>query len=321
MMSKPFALRVGDTLGLIAPSGSLKDLGMVEQATDMLRRHGFVSKIGASCRSICGYLAGEDAIRARDVNRFFADPEVAGIVCLKGGYGTPRILDALDYASIQRNPKVFVGYSDITGLHLALNRHASLPTFHGPMGVSDTLLQGEAFSTQSWLKALTSSAPLGRLENPPEAAPMVTLVGGVARGPIIGGNLSLVAATMGTPFELDARGKILFFEDIDEHPYRIDRMLTQLRLAGKFDECSGILLGDWNNCVPEEGTRSLELMEIFRDILVPTGKPTMAGFQAGHCAPMITLPFGVEAVLDADALGLELVDSALMERENRGDVH
>jgi muramoyltetrapeptide carboxypeptidase len=310
-MRKPRALQAGDTLGLIAPSGSLKDLGMVEQAAGMLRRHGFESKVGASCRSIHGYLAGADSLRAADVNGFFADPEVAGIVCLKGGYGTPRILDALDYDLIRRNPKVFVGYSDITGLHLALNQHAFLPTFHGPMGVSDTLLQGDDFSTQSWLKALTTSAPLGRLENPPEAAPRFTLVGGVARGPIIGGNLSLVAATMGTPFELDTRGRILFFEDIDEHPYRIDRMLTQLRLAGKFDDCAGILLGDWNNCVPEEGTRTLELLEIFQELLVPTGKPTMAGFQAGHCAPVITLPFGVEAVLDADALSLEMIESAL----------
>ena len=315
MLNKPAALREGDTLGLIAPSGSLIDTGMVDQAVGMLRRHGFAIKLGASCRSIYGYLAGTDSVRAADVNQFFADPAVAGLVCLKGGYGTPRILDALDYDLIRQNPKVFVGYSDITGMHLALNRHASLPTFHGPMGVSDTLLQGDAFSTQSWLKALMSSAPLGRLENPPAAAPRLTLVGGVARGPIIGGNLSLVAATMGTPFEIDARGKILFFEDIDEHPYRIDRMLTQLRLAGKFDECAGIVLGDWNNCVPEEGARTLELTEIFRDLLVPTGKPTMAGLQAGHCSPMLTLPFGVEAVLDADSLCLDLVEGALQERK------
>jgi muramoyltetrapeptide carboxypeptidase len=313
MMRKPNVLREGDTLGLIAPSGSLKDIGMVEEAADMLRRHGFAIKLGAGCRSSYGYLAGADAIRAADVNAFFADPEVAGIVCLKGGYGTPRILDALDYEAIGRKPKVFVGYSDITGLHLALNRHAALPTFHGPMGISDTLLHGDAFSTQSWLAALTSSAPLGRLRNPPDAAPMLTLVGGVAHGPMIGGNLSLVAATMGTPYEIDARGKILFFEDIDEQPYRVDRMLTQLRLAGKFEECAGIVLGDWNNCVPEEGARSLDLAEIFQDILVPAGKPTIAGFQAGHCQPMITFPFGVEALLDADDLSLEMVESALLE--------
>ncbi|HNX31820.1 MAG TPA: LD-carboxypeptidase [Holophaga sp.] len=313
MSMKPRALRAGDTLGLIDPSGSVKDLGMVDRAADMLRGHGFQVKLGASCRSVYGYLAGKDSQRAADVNAFFADPSVAGIVCLKGGYGTPRILDALDYGLIRRNPKVFVGYSDITGIHLALGRQCSLPTFHGPMGISDTLLQGEESSVRSWLGALTTSAPLGRLENPPGSASRRTLVGGLARGPVIGGNLSLVAATLGTPYEIDARGKILFFEDVDEEPYRIDRMLTQLRLAGKFGQCAGILLGDWNHCVAEEADRSLELQEVFQDLLVPAGKPLMAGFQAGHCSPTLTLPFGVEAVMDADSLTLDIVESALSD--------
>ena len=143
---------------------------------------------------------------------------------------------------------------------------------------------------------------------------MTTLVGGKARGPLTGGNLSLVAATFGTPYALEAEGRILFFEDIDEAPYRVDRMLTQLRLGGVFDACAGIVLGDWNNCVPEEGDRSLELLEIFRDVLVPSGKPLVAGFQAGHCRPMITFPFGIEAHLDAEAGTLELPEGALLTR-------
>jgi muramoyltetrapeptide carboxypeptidase len=192
-----------------------------------------------------------------------------------------------------------------------LNRHCGMPTFHGPMGVSDTLLEGESFTTESWLRALTSSRPLGCLENPPGTGTMRALVGGRAHGTLIGGNLSLVAATMGTPFELEARDRILFFEDIDERPYRVDRMLTQLRLAGKFEDCAGIVLGDWNNCVPDKDERSLELLEVFRDLLMGAGKPVLLGFQAGHCRPMITFPFGVEAELDADALRLELTESAL----------
>jgi muramoyltetrapeptide carboxypeptidase len=310
-MNKPRALRPGDTIGLIAPSGDLAEVDRIEQAVGMLARHGFRVKLGDSCRSVHGYLAGADSVRAGEVNAFFADPEVAGILCLKGGYGTPRILDALDYAMIARNPKVFVGYSDITGLHLALDRRCGMPTFHGPMGVSDSLLEGDAFTTASWLKALTSCEPLGRLENPAGSATLRALVGGRARGPLIGGNLSLVAATMGTPFEIEARGRILFFEDIDERPYRVDRMLTQLRLAGKFEDCAGIVLGDWNNCVPEEDKRSLELQEVFQELLAGVGRPVLMGLQAGHCRPMITFPFGVEAEMDADDLRLELVESAL----------
>jgi muramoyltetrapeptide carboxypeptidase len=313
MIQKPRALKAGDRVGLIAPSGSLTDPGGVDRAVEMLVRNGFRVKLGDSCRSVHGYLAGRDSLRAQEVNAFFADPSVAGIVCLKGGYGTPRILDGLDYALIGHNPKPFVGYSDITGLHLALDRCCQLPTFHGPMGVSDTLLEGDAFTTRSWLDALMSSKPLGRLENPPDRPPMKPLAGGRARGPVIGGNLSLVAATMGTPYEIDARGRILFFEDIDEEPYRVDRMLTQLRLAGKFDVCAGILLGDWNNCVAKKDKPSLDLLEIFNDLLVDSGKPVMMGLQAGHCAPMVTFPFGVEAVMDADEASLEIVESALVD--------
>ncbi|HWQ10743.1 MAG TPA: LD-carboxypeptidase, partial [Holophaga sp.] len=247
---------------------------------------------------------------ARDTNAFFEDPDIQGIICLRGGYGTPRILDALDYGMIARHPKVFVGYSDITGLHLAFQRHCNLATFHGPMGTSDALLADEPSTTSSWLAALTSAAPLGRIDNPAGVAPARTLFGGKASGPLTGGNLTLVAATMGTPYEIDARGKLLFLEDVDERPFRVDRMLTQLRLAGVFDACAGILLGDWADCTPEEGKPSLDLEEIFRDILGPCGKPVVMGFQAGHCSPTLTLPFGVSAVLDADAATLELTEGA-----------
>jgi len=310
MLNRPKALRPGDTLGLIAPSGGLKDPGQVAEAAAMLGRLGFQSKPGAGCRLAHGYLAGADAARAADLNAMFADPAVAGIVCLKGGYGAMRILDAVDYGLAARNPKVLVGYSDITALHLALNQRSGLPTFHGPMGLSGPLLEGDPASTASWVAALTGGAP-GRLENPPGCPPLRALAGGVARGALAGGNLSVIAATLGTPYELDARGRLLFFEDIDERPYRVDRMLTQLRLAGKFRDCAGIVLGDWNNCVPDPGERSLDLEEVFREVLRPAGKPILAGLQAGHCRPMLTFPLGVEAVLDADAGTLELVESAL----------
>ncbi|MDP3177417.1 MAG: LD-carboxypeptidase, partial [Spirochaetaceae bacterium] len=250
MALKPKALRRGDRIALAAPSGSLKESAQADAAVAMLRRMGFEVVEGSCCRESYGYLAGSDAMRAAELNSFFADPTVAGIVCLKGGYGTPRILDALDYGAIRSNPKVFVGYSDITGIHLALNKMCGMVSFHGPMARSDALLDGEIFSVRSWMAALTSSSALGVLEAPEGAAPLERLVGGTARGPIVGGNLSLVAALAGTPYALDARGKILFFEDINEAPYRVDRMLTQLRLAGAFDACAGVLLGDWNACVP-----------------------------------------------------------------------
>jgi muramoyltetrapeptide carboxypeptidase len=315
MTTKPKALRPGDLIGLIAPSGSVREAAQVDKAVAALARLGFRVREGASCRATYGYLAGSDEGRATDVNAFFADPAICGIVCMKGGYGTPRILDLLDYRTIAANPKVLVGYSDITGIHLAVNRLARLATFHGPMGISDVLLEGEEYSTGSWMRALSSTGSLGRLEPPAGAPPPRVLVPGRARGELIGGNLSLVAALMGTPFELDARGKILFFEDIDERPYRVDRMLTQLRLAGKFDECAGVALGDWKSCDPEEGKPSLSLEEVFRDVIAPAGKPVIMGLRAGHCSPTMSFPFGVEADLDAESErpGLEMVEAALVE--------
>lgn len=317
MLNKPKALARGDLVGLIAPSGSVEKGEQVEAAVEALEGLGFAVRVGASCHARYGYLAGADELRAADMNSFFADPAIRGIVCMKGGYGTLRILDLLDYGMIARNPKVFVGYSDITSIHLALDRKSSLVTFHGPMGISDVLLKGEAYSTGSWMAALTGAAPLGRLDNPPSVPPPRVLTPGRARGAITGGNLSLVAANMGTPYEMDARGRILFFEDIDERPYRVDRMLSQLRLAGKFEDCAGVVLGDWNNCGPEEGKASLSLEEIYRDIIGPSGKPLLAGLAAGHCSPAMTLPFGVEALLVAEGErpGLEIVESALAGRE------
>lgn len=310
--TKPRALKKGDLIGLIAPSGSVREGAQVDRAVAALKGLGFAVKEGASCRASYGYLAGNDAGRAADVNAFFADPAICGIVCMKGGYGTPRILDLLDYATIARNPKVFVGYSDITGIHLALNRLSRLVTFHGPMGISDVLLEGEAYSTGSWLSAITSTSALGRLAAPEGAEGPRVLVPGRARGELIGGNLSLVAALMGTPYGLDARGKILFFEDIDERPYRVDRMLTQLRLAGTFEDCAGVVLGDWKSCDPEEGKPSLSLEEVFRDVIAPAGKPLIMGLRAGHCSPTMSFPFGAEAFLDAESSepGLELVEAA-----------
>jgi muramoyltetrapeptide carboxypeptidase len=310
--SRPKALKQGDLIGLIAPSGSVREAAQVDRAVAALEGFGFRVKEGASCRAAYGYLAGTDAGRAADLNAFFADPAICGIVCMKGGYGTPRILDLLDYPMIARHPKVLVGYSDITGIHLALNRLSRLVTFHGPMGISEVLVEGEAYSAGSWLASIPSPSPLGRLEPPPAGASPRVLVPGKARGELIGGNLSLVAALMGTPYELDARGKILFFEDVDERPYRVDRMLTQLRLAGKFEDCAGIVLGDWKSCDPEEGKPSLSLEEVFRDVIAPAGKPLIMGLRAGHCSPTMSFPLGVEALLDAESAepGLELLEAA-----------
>lgn len=308
------ALRAGDLVGLAAPSGSAKEADQAERGAALLEGLGFRVRIAEGCRERYGYLAGADTRRASDLEGFFLDPEIRGIVCLKGGYGAPRILDLLDYSIPARNPKPFVGYSDITGLHLALHRYAGFPTFHGPMAVS--LLDGlDDFSRESWLLALGSREPLGILPMPAGTEGGVlhsprTVRGGRAEGILMGGNLSLVAALTGTPYALDPRGKILFLEDIGEEPYRVDRMLTQLRLAGYFESCAGVVLGDWKDCGAKEPDRSLTLEQIFQDVAASSGKPILAGFPAGHCVPTLTFPLGVRARLDADAGTLEILEAA-----------
>ncbi len=297
-MIKPKTLSLGDTIGVVAPSGP-SCLANVEKGIVVLEDMGFKVKIGMSCYSKYGYLAGKDELRAGDINSMFADDDIDGIICLRGGYGTPRILEKIDYDNIRKNPKVYVGYSDITAIHIAINQISGLVTFHGPMITSDIIHNFQGFSKESLLNTITNNGVIGDVKNPNEEN-IQCFYRGKAEGRIIGGNLALICSTLGTPYEIDTRNKLLFLEDIGEEPYRVDRMLTQLRLAGKLQEVSGIILGDWNNCVPENPEKSLTLMEVFEDIILPLKKPTIANVKAGHCSPMITLPFGINAFMDAD---------------------
>jgi muramoyltetrapeptide carboxypeptidase len=307
-MIKPKTLKKGDLIGITAPSGAVEDPSVVYEAEKGLKALGFEVKIAKSCFQKYGYLAGRDEERARDLNRLFQDKDVSGILCIKGGYGATRILDMLDYDMIRENPKAFIGYSDITALHLAFHKYCDLVTFHGPVGY-DVTPSFEEYSKSFFLKALTTGRPVGELFNPPDRE-IRCFYPGKAKGPLIGGNLSLIAATIGTKYEIDTKGKLRLLEDIDERPYRVDRMLTQLLMAGKLHDCSGIILGDWKNCDPEYPEKSLSLTEIFNDILLPLKKPTLSNLAAGHCTRKLTVPFGAEAVLDADAGTLTVIESA-----------
>lgn len=311
MLTRPKALKPGDVIGLAAPASPVDKPEKVDASVRKLEEFGFRVKVGRSCREKYGYLSGPDEVRAEDINSMFDDREVDGIMCLRGGYGTPRILDRLDYDIIRRNPKVFVGYSDITAIHIAINQLCGLATVHGPMPSSDMLEDFDEFSKCSFFRTVMCNEPLGELKNPPETD-ITSLVGGKSRGVVVGGNLSLIAATIGTPYEINTRGKLLLLEEVDEEPYSIDRMLTQLRLSGKLDDCCGIILGDWRNCDAKDPERSLTLEEIFENDIKPLGKPIISNFKAGHCKTKVTVPLGVDAVLDADNGRLFIETSAVI---------
>ncbi len=305
-MIKPKALKFGDTIGIVAPASPTMEEN-IQKAYDIIVEMGFKVKMGKSPYEKYGYLSGTDDIRAQDINEMFKDTEVDGIICMRGGYGTPRILELIDYDIIRKNPKVFVGYSDITALHIAFNQIAGLVTYHGPMVSSDMLDGFSDFSKESLFKAIMSSKPIGIISNPPEEE-IITINGGIAEGSLIGGNLSLITDTMGTPYEIDVKGKILFIEEIGEEPYNIDRMLNQLRLAGKLHEAQGIILGDFKDCNPKDD-ESLSLEQVINDHIKPIEKPTIYNLQSGHCAPIITLPFGVNVRLDADKKELIILEN------------
>lgn len=306
-------LKFGDTVGLIAPSGAIRKEGAVDRAIAETERMGFRVKVGESCNARYGYLAGDDEVRARDLNRMFLDDEVDAVVCIRGGYGTMRILDRLDYAAIAAHPKIFVGYSDITALHIAMLEKAGLATFHAPMAVSDWSGSPlDDFSREAMYRVLMNADPAGALINPPEY-PRQTVNPGVCEGQLVGGNLTLIAGTIGTPWELDTTGRIIFIEDVGERTYCLDRMLTQMRLAGMFEKCAGVVFGDFANCPIEYPEFGCSLEEIIRDVVVPCGKPIFTGLRCGHCTSKLTLPFGVKSRLDADNCTLTILESAVTE--------
>ncbi|MGN0778333.1 MAG: LD-carboxypeptidase [Aristaeellaceae bacterium] len=306
-------LKFGDTLGFIAPSGAIRQEGAIERAVAETKRMGFKVKLGESIGQQYGYLSGTDEVRARDIHAMFADNEVDAIICIRGGYGTMRLLNRLDYDLIARHPKIFVGYSDITALHIALLEKCGLATFHAPMAVSDWSDKPlDDFSRACMYRVLMHAQPAGELMNPPEF-PRQTVNPGQAEGLLVGGNLTLLAGSLGTPWELDTKGRILFIEEICEHTYRVDRLLTQLRNAGKFADCAGVVFGDFAKCTIEYAGFGLTLEEVIRDVVAPSGKPVFTGLRCGHCSPKLTLPLGVKCRMDADACTLTVLESAVTE--------
>ena len=305
-------LEKGDTIGLIAPSGAVRTEGAIEKAIAETERMGYRVKVGESCGKVYGYLSGTDEVRARDINTMFADKDVDAIICVRGGYGTMRILDLLDYDVIRANPKIFAGYSDITALHAAMFNRCGLVTFEAPMAVSDWSKGPlDEVSLTSMLRAMASAEPMGELENGPGYHERKTINSGRCEGILVGGNLSLMAGIVGTPYELDVTDKILFIEEVGERTYCVDRMLTQLRLAGVFDRCAGVVFGDFKDCPIEYPAFGLSLEEIIRDVVAPCGKPVFTGMQIGHCTPKLTLPHGVRCRMDADACSLTVLEAAV----------
>lgn len=311
---KPPRLRAGDTVGLINPAGATFHPDDVVVAEEVLAALGLKMKAGEHLLDRRGYLAGSDKDRALDINRMFADRNVAAILTLRGGWGCNRLLDLLDYGVIAKNPKILMGYSDITSLLLALNAKTGLVTFHGPVGVSSW----NRFSTE-FVEKLLFNGEVFSMENPKDPGDnlartkdrVLTINGGKAKGRLIGGNLSVLTAMVGSEYLPDFKGNILFLEEVGEEVYRVDRMLTQLKLAGILGNISGFVFGKCSDCGPGKGYGSLTLEEILDDHIKPLGIPAWYGSMIGHIENKFTIPLGVEAEIDADHGRISLLEPAV----------
>ncbi|OPL09505.1 MAG: hypothetical protein AVO33_06840 [delta proteobacterium ML8_F1] len=313
-MIKPKTLLPGDKVAIVAPSSPILASNL-DKARVSVEALGLEPVFYPSCHLRHGHLAGEDFQRAEDVNAAFENPAIKGIIALRGGYGTPRLLRRIDFEMIKHHPKVFLGYSDITGLHIPLNRLSGLVTFHGPTAYNQTPLYPFNPYTFGWLKKnLLSDSPLGLYEAP-AGEPLGALKGGSATGEIVGGNLSLLTAALGSEYEVDTRGKILFIEEVHEYHSVMDRMLMSLELSGKFKDAAGVILGTFHGCRAETGYQDkvdLPLDTIFKEILAPYEFPVLTNFRAGHVSPQFTIPLGVKVRIDADMKTVEFLESATL---------
>jgi muramoyltetrapeptide carboxypeptidase len=283
----------------------------LEAGVSYLHSCGYRVKLGRHVREADGFLAGSDQARADDLMAMFSDPEVRAIFCTRGGYGTPRLLDRIDYSVIRENPKILVGYSDLTALQLAIWRHARLITFSGPMVAVEMALGIDPFTEQWFWRTMTSPEPLGPLAGHPGSG-LEALSGGRAEGRLLGGCLSLVGSLVGTPYEPDWHGAILLAEEIQEDPYRVDRWLAQMRHAGVLDQIAGVVLGQFIDCVPTGETPSLPVEEILKEYLAGLSVPVLSGFPYGHGNRKYTVPIGVECRMDAERGVVEFVEGALV---------
>ncbi|MFC1683339.1 LD-carboxypeptidase [Candidatus Zixiibacteriota bacterium] len=314
-MIKPPRLKEGSLIGLAAPASRPSDPDSLQRGQRTLQKLGFRVKLGRHLLDSRGYLAGPDAARAEDLNELFADREVEAIFCIRGGYGAARLLPLLDFDLLQDHPKVFLGYSDITALELAILKEIGLVTFYGPMVTSEMAGDFPEVDRDRMLQALTLAQPPRPIEAVAQGENTVVVRPGRATGTLVGGCLSVLVSQLGTRYMPDLDGAILFLEDIGEEPYRLDRYLTQLRLSGKLDRVAGLALGEFVDCEPRKERSSfpvsLNLSEVFQDLLGDLGVPVLAGLGFGHGQRKATLPLGVRASIDTQKGLLEILEPAV----------
>ncbi|MBO3463535.1 S66 peptidase family protein [Aetokthonos hydrillicola] len=314
---KPARLRPGEGVGIISPASAAFVSEDVNVVVDAVRALGLVPYLAPHLRDRYGYLAGKDTDRASDINRFFADPKSAALLPIRGGWGCSRILPYLDYQLIRNNPKIIIGFSDITALILGIHAQTGIITFHGPNGLTSwrtaptdyfrrVLFAGEMVTFQNQ-KDSDDANRLMQVKNR-----IRTINPGKARGRLIGGNLSVLSGIVGSPYVPNLKGAILFLEDTNENVYRIDRLITHLKLAGVFNQLSGFIFGQCTQCLPDADYGSLTLEEVLNDHIRPLKIPSWSGAEIGHLDTILTLPIGTEVEIDASLGKIRMLEPAVI---------
>jgi muramoyltetrapeptide carboxypeptidase len=301
-------LKASDTIAITSPAGAVWDDAQVEKFTGILKGFGFNIVLGNTLKQKLGYFSGTDDERAKELNNLFANKDIKGIFCMKGGWGCSRILDKLDYKVIAQNPKVLIGFSDITTLLNAIYTKTGLITFHGPVGNSGW----NEFTSNVFKNVVMSAEKTIFPAGPAEEDKIVTFNKGNATGILVGGNLSVISSLIGSGYLPEWKGKILFLEETKEEPYRIDRMLTQLKLSGVLNGLNGIAIGKFVKCEAEEPQKAFTFMQVLEQHFKPLTIPVFYGLMTGHIENKLTLPVGADVSLNADNGIVQLNETAVI---------
>ncbi|MCU0453432.1 MAG: LD-carboxypeptidase [Bacteroidetes bacterium] len=311
----PPRLRPGDLIALIAPASTPPNQERINGGVAYLERRGYRVVVGKHVTDVHGYLAGTDDARLEDLNEFIRNPDVRGIFAIRGGYGTPRILDGVDYGALRRDPKVFVGYSDLTALQLAIFARTTMVTFSGPMAGVEMWKEIDPFTESHFWDMVEGISERIVLRNPTDH-PVRVLRGGTAEGTLIGGNLSLLQCLIGTQYLPALHGTVMAIEDVDEAPHRVDRMLAQLKNAGALHDAAAVLYGQFTDCVPSDPTKPfLSIDQVLEDYVSAIHGPVLKDMMFGHIPQKFTLPLGVRVRVDGDKGEVEVLEKVV--RENK----
>ena len=315
-MIKAKRLEKGNTIGVVSPASPSENHSEIVRAKEYLENLGYKVVIGRNVNKTKGFTAASEQERADDINEMFAREDIDAILVTQGGYGSAQIIDKLDYELIRRKPKIFTGFSDITSLHLAMQKFSGLVTFYGPGMARFNEEELSEYTKESFFRTLGNPEPAGEIKKSSPKKWLTSIHGGVCEAPVVGGCLTLICASLGTPYEIDCKDKILFFEDVDAEPWIMDHALSHLRNAGKLNDAAGFMIGHCKNCVPFDHKPGFVCDTTLEDVLTyylkPLKKPALYGLPMGHGDDLATLPLGVMCRLDADRKTFTVLEAGVI---------